>query len=86
MTPWIAPSLIVACYLLGPLFCGIRGAIICFLLPAGASLLIGIYTLGHGTDLVALKFTTYPSWLATVEYLISGSFGGPYLFLSSWSG
>jgi hypothetical protein len=46
-------------------------------LRPAASLLIGIYTLGHGTDLVALKFTTYPSWLATVEYLIAGSFGGP---------
>jgi hypothetical protein len=28
-----------------------------------------------------LKFVTYPSWFATVEYLIAGSFGGPYLFV-----
>jgi hypothetical protein len=81
MTPWIALSLIVAFYLLGPLFWGIRGAIICFLLPPATSLLIGIYILVHGTNLGASKFTIYPSWLATVGYVIAGSFGGPYLFV-----
>jgi hypothetical protein len=75
MTPWIALSSIVAFYLLGPLFWGIRGAIICFLLPPATSLLIGIYILVHGTNLGASKFTIYPSkWsgglpgLAAVRY------------------
>jgi len=51
MTAWIALTVIVAFYLLGPLFWGMRGAIICFVLPPIASLLVGTYyTLVHRGD------------------------------------
>ena len=82
MTPWIALTVIVAFYLLGPLFWGIRGAIICFVLPPASSLVVGTYyTLVHRGDLIARKLISSESWLATIGYLIAGSFGGPYLFV-----
>jgi hypothetical protein len=37
MTPWIVPALVVAFYLVGSLYWGVRGAIICFFLPPAAS-------------------------------------------------
>lgn len=82
MTPWIVPTAIVAFYLLGSLFWGMRGAIICFLLPPAASLLVGtIYTLVRSGDPVAWQYATHPPWLATIQHLIAGSFGGAYLFV-----
>src|SRR5215475_6723711 len=74
MTPWIVPVLVAAFYLVGSLLWGMRGAIICFLLPPAASFLIGVYMIVHGVDRIAWK-------LALIEYLIAGSFGGPYLFV-----
>jgi hypothetical protein len=78
MTPWIVPALVLAFYLVGSLYWGMRGAIICFLLPPAASFLIGVYTIVRGADRFAWKLT---SWSALLEYLIAGSFGGPYLFV-----
>jgi hypothetical protein len=78
MMPWIVPALVVAFYLVGSLCWGMRGAIICFLLPPAASFLIGVYMIVRGVDRIAWKLT---SWLALIEYLIAGSFGGPFLFV-----
>jgi hypothetical protein len=78
MTPWIVPALVVAFYLVGSLCWGMRGAIICFLLPSAASFLVGVYMIVRGIDRIAWKLT---SWLALIEYLIAGSFGGPFLFV-----
>ena len=78
MTPWIVPALVVAFYFVGSLCWGMRGAIICFLLPPAASFLIGVYMNVHGVVQIAWKLT---NWLALIEYLIAGSFGGPYLFV-----
>ena len=83
MIQWIAPTLIVAFYLLGSLFWGMRGAIICFVLPPTASLVVGTYyTLSHRGDLIARKLISSDSWLATIGYLIAGSFGGAHLFVA----
>ena len=78
MTPWIVLALVVAFYLVGSLYWGMRGAIICFLLPPAASFLIGVYMIVLNADRFAWKLT---SWSALLEYLIAGSFGGPYLFV-----
>jgi hypothetical protein len=78
MTPWLLPALVVAFYLVGSLCWGMRGAIICFLLPPAASFLIGVYMLVRGVDLIVWKAT---GWVTSIEYLIAGSFGGPYLFV-----
>jgi hypothetical protein len=78
MTPCIAPALVVAFYLVGSLCWGVRGAVICFLLPPAASFLIGIYVITRGVDQIAWKLT---SWFALIEYVIAGSFGGPYRFV-----
>ena len=79
MTPWIVPALVVAFYLVGSLCWGMRGAIICFLLPPAASFLFGVYMIVHDVDRIAWKLT---SWLALIKYLIVGSFGGAYLFVA----
>jgi hypothetical protein len=78
MTPWILPALVVAFFLVGSLCWGIRGAIICFLLPPGALFLIGVYTIMRGVDRIAWKLT---NWAEPIGHLIAGSFGGPYLFV-----
>src|SRR5215471_1089397 len=78
MTLWIVPTLVVAFYMVGSLCWGTRGAIICFLLPPAASLLIGVYMIVSNVDRIAWKFT---NWRTLIGYLIAGSFGGPYLFL-----
>jgi hypothetical protein len=69
------------CVLLGRfIVLGNAGAIICFLLSPAASLLISVYMIVHGVDRIAWKLM---SWLDPIEYLISDSFGGPYLFVVS---
>jgi hypothetical protein len=78
MTPWIVPALVVAFYLVGSLCWGMRGAIICFLLPPAASFLIGVYMIVRGVPGIAWKVI---GWSTMVEHLIAGSFGGPYLFV-----
>ena len=78
MTDLFVPALVVAFYLVGSLCWGMRGAIICFLLPPAASFLIGLYMIAHGVDRIAWKVTSWPS---LIRYLIAGSFGGPYLFV-----
>ena len=69
MTPWIVPVLVVAFYLVGLLLWGMRGAIICFLLPPAASFLIGVYMIMRGVDRIAWKLT---SWMALIEHVIAG--------------
>ena len=78
MTPWIVPVLVAAFYLVGSLLWGMRGAITCFLLPPAASFLIGVYMIMRGVDRIAWKLT---SWMALIEHVIAGSFGGAYLFV-----
>ena len=78
MTPWIVPALVAAFYLLGSLCWGMRGTIICFLLPPAASFLIGAFMIVRDVHGIAW---THTSWSAMIEHLIAGSFGGPYLFV-----
>jgi hypothetical protein len=76
MSPLLVPALFAAFFLAGSLCWGMRGAIICFLLPPVTAFVIGIYIIVHHDQFVWLG-----SWRAQILHLVARAFGGPYLFV-----